>query len=74
MSCGDVKVARVFSPHMAGDVRVEYCLHQQMYVLWYRVGGGVWSSCCYDATKPCEVRDLLLDAVDIAARSLKDRS
>lgn len=73
MSRGDVQVARFFSPHMYGDVRLEYCSHQQMYVLRYRVGDG-WSSCRYDATKPCEVRCLLLDAVGIAARSLKDRS
>lgn len=74
MSRGDVMVAKFFSPHMAGDVRLEYCSHQQMYVLRYRVGGGEWSSCCYDATNPCEVRCLWLDAVGIAARSLKDRS
>lgn len=73
MVCDDVKVAVFFSPHMFGDVRVEYCSHQQMYVLRYRAGGGVWSYCCYDVTKPSEVRDLLLDAVDIAGKPLKDR-
>ena len=70
----DQKIAVFCSPHMAGDVRVEYCPHQQMYVLRYRAGGGVWSYCCYDVSKPSEVRDLLLDAVGIAAESLKDRS
>lgn len=74
MACDDVKVAKFFSPHMAGDVGVEYCSHQQMYVLRYRASGGVWSYCCYDATKPSEVRCLLLDAIDIAAKPLKDRS
>lgn len=74
MACDDVKVAVFFSPHMSGDVRVEYCSHQQMYVLRYRVSGGVWSYCCYDVTKPSEVRNLLLDAIDIAVKPLKDRS
>lgn len=74
MSCRDLKVATFFSPHMAGDVKLEYCWHQQMYVLRYRVEGGVWSYCCYDVTKPREMRDLLLDAVDLAVKPLKDRS
>lgn len=70
----DVKIAVFYSPHMLGDVRLEYCSHQQMYVLRYRVEGGVWSSYCYDVTKPSEMRCLLLDAVDLAAKPLKDRS
>ena len=73
MAC-DREIAVFRSPHMAGDVRVEYCSHQQMYVLRYRASGGCWSYCCYDASKPSEVRDLLLDAIGIAAESLKDRS
>lgn len=73
MACDDVKVAVFHSPHMSGDVRLTYCPHQQMYVLHYRASGCVPSYCCYDATKPSEVRDLLLDAVGIAVRPLRER-
>lgn len=69
----DSKVATFHSPHMAGDVRIEYCDHSQMLVLKYHTECGVLSH-QYDVTKPSEMRDLMLDAIDLAARPLKDRS
>lgn len=69
----DVKIAVFYSPHMAGDVRCEYCPHQQMLVLRYRMGGGVMSSCCYDITKPSEMRSMVLDAISLAAESVERR-
>lgn len=66
MSCRDSKVAVFYSPHMAGDVRVEYCPHQRMLVLKYHTDDGVMS-CCYDTTKPSEMRSLVLDAIALAA-------
>lgn len=73
MFCCDSKIAVFYSPHMNGDVRVEYCSHQGVMVLKYRVKDGVKACCCYDVTKPSEMRDLVLDAIDLAAKSLKDR-
>lgn len=73
MSYCDVKIAVFYSPHMAGNVRCEYCPHQQMLVLRYRTGDGVMSSCYYDVTKPSEMRSMVLDAIDLAAKSVKER-
>lgn len=73
MYCRDSKVAVFYSPHMAGDVRVEYCSHSRMLVLKYRTKCGVLSCCCYDVTKPSEMRSMVLDAIDLAARPLKER-
>lgn len=69
----DVKIAVFYSPHMAGDVRCEYCPHQQMLVLRYRTGDGVKSSCFYDVTKPSEMRSMVLDAIGLAAESVERR-
>lgn len=69
-SARDVKIAVFYSPHMAGDVRCEYCPHQQMLVLKYRTRSGVVSSCCYDVTKPSEMRSMVLDAISLAAESV----
>lgn len=73
MSYRDSKVAVFYSPHMGGDVRVEYCVHQQMLVLRYRAKNGV-VSCSYDMTKPREMAYLMLDAIALAAVPVKDRS
>lgn len=72
MSCRDPKIAVFYSPHMAGDVKVEYCRCQQMLVLRYHTEDGVMS-CCYDVTKPSEMRNMVLDAIDLAARPLRER-
>ena len=72
MVCRDLKVAVFYSPHMAGNVRLEYCPHQRMLVLRYHTEGGVMS-CCYDVTKPSEVRDLVLDAIALAAEPVGRR-
>ena len=69
----DVKVAVFHSPHMAGDVKVEYCAHRQMLVLRYWSKDGVLA-CDYDVTKPSEMRDLVLDAIDLAAKPLVERN
>ena len=68
----DPKVAVFYSPHMAGDVRLKYCFHRQMLVLEYRVEDGVVSH-DYDVTKPSEVRDLVLDAIALAAEPVGRR-
>lgn len=72
MSCRDSKVAVFYSPHMAGDVGVEYCPHQRMLVLKYHTDDGVMS-CCYDMTKPSEMRSLVLDAIALAAEPVGRR-
>lgn len=72
MSCCDPKVAVFYSPHMDGDVRVEYCSHQQMLVLRYRAKDGMVSH-GYDVTKPSEVRDMVLDAIGLASDSVEER-
>lgn len=69
----DVKVGVFYSPHTAGDVRVEYCSHRQMLVLRYRTKTGGMVSCDYDVTKPSEMRWLVLDAIDLAARPVGER-
>ena len=69
----DVKVAVFYSTHMRGDVNVEYCEHRQMLVLRYWSKDGVMAH-DYDVAKPSEMRDLVLDAIDLAAKSLKERS
>ena len=68
----DAEVAVFHSPHMRGDVKVEYCAHRQMLVLRYWLKEGVMSH-DYDVTKPSEMRDLVLDAIDLAARPLEVR-
>ena len=72
MSCRDTKIAVFYSPHMAGDVKVEYCPHQQMLALRYHAKAGV-AACLYDVTKPSEMRSMVLDAIDLAARPLEER-
>lgn len=72
-SARDVKIAVFYSPHIAGNVRCEYCPHQQMLVLRYRTGSGVMSSCYYDVTKPSEMRSMVLDAISLAAESVERR-
>ena len=68
----DLKIGVFYSPHMAGDVRLEYCQHQQMLVLKYRTKDGVVSS-SYDVTKPREVTDMVSDAIALAAESVGKR-
>lgn len=80
MRYGDVRVGRFNSPHMGGDVRIEYCTHQHLFYLVYDVefhtldglSRGV-ARCGYDPTKSNEMRAMVLDAMDIAAKPLKDR-
>lgn len=71
-SVHDMKVAVFFSPHMEGDVKVEYCRHRQMLVLRYRSREGVMSH-DYDVTKPSEVRDMVLDAIALAVEPVGER-
>lgn len=68
----DARVAVFYSPHMAGDVKVKYCPHRQMLVLEYRAKDGVVAH-DYDITKPNEMRDMLLDAIALAAESVRGR-
>lgn len=80
MSYGDICVGRFDSPHVGGDVRIEYCTHQHLFYLVYNVEfrtpvgltKGV-ARCGYDSTKASEMRAMVLDAMDIAAKLLKDR-
>lgn len=81
MAYRDVRLGKFESPHMAGDVRIEYCAHQHLLYLVYNVGqrslagwSRVVARCSYDPTKMDEMRALVLDAIDIAAKPLKDRS
>lgn len=80
MRYGDIRVGRFDSPHMRGDVRIEYCTHQQLFYLTYNVEfhtlvglteGVAW--CGYDPTKANEMRAMVLYAMDIASKPLKDR-
>lgn len=81
MSYGDIRVGKFNSPHMGGDVRVEYCTHQHLFYLTYGVESrtpvgltkGV-ARCGYDPTKSNEMRAMVLDAMDIAAKSLEERN
>lgn len=80
MRYGDIRVGKFNSPHMGGDVRIEYCTHQHLFYLTYDVqfytsdglAEGV-AGCGYDPTKANEMRAMVLDAMDIAAKPLKDR-
>lgn len=69
----DVRVATFHSPHMMGGVRVDYCDHRQMLVLRYWMKDGVMVSHDYDVTKPSEVRDMVLDAIALAAEPVGGR-
>ncbi len=80
MRYGDIRVGKFNSPHMGGDVRIEYCTHQHLFYLVYAVEfytpDGLtkcFSWCGYDLTKSNEMRAMVLDAMDIAAKPLKDR-
>lgn len=77
MRYGDIRVGKFNSPHMNGDVRIEYCAHQQLFYLTYNVAvgltGGV-ARCGYDPTKANEMRAMVLDAIDIARTPLMERS
>ena len=78
----DPKVATFHSPHMHGDVRLYWCPHHSVFRLEYElefetlpngrpeVAG---ASCSYDVTVAGEMQAMLLDAVDLAAKSLKER-
>lgn len=80
MRYGDIRVGKFNSPHMNGDVRIEYCTHQQLFYLVYNVEphtpvgltGGV-ARCGYDPTRANEMRAMVLDAIDIANTPLLDR-
>lgn len=69
----DTRIAIFYSPHMRGGVNVEYCEHRQQLVLRYRMKDGVMMSHDYDVTKPNEVRDMVLDAIALAAESVDRR-
>lgn len=69
----DVKIATFYSPYMMGGVNVKYCDHRQMLVLQYRTKDGVMMSHDYDVTKPSEVRDMVLDAIVLAAEPVDRR-
>ena len=69
----DARIATFYSPHMRGGVNVEYCEHRQQLVLRYRAKGGVVMLHDYDVTKPCEVRDMVLDAIALAAEPVDRR-
>lgn len=80
MRYGDIRVGKFDSPHMNGDVRIEYCTHQQLFYLKYNVEfhtpiglTEVFAQCGYDPTKANEMRAMVLDAMDIASKPLKDR-
>lgn len=80
MRYGDIRVGKFDSPHMRGDVRIEYCTHQHLFYLTYNVvvssdglAEGV-ARCGYDPTKSNEMRAMVLDAMDIAAKPLKERN
>lgn len=72
MRYGDIRVGKFNSPHMDGDVRIVYCTHQQLFYLMYNLTEGV-AQCAYDPAKADEMRAMVLDAMDIAAKSLEDR-
>lgn len=72
MRYGDIRVGKFNSPHMNGDVRIEYCTHQHLFYLAYNLTGGV-ARCGYDPAKANEMRAMVLDAMDIAAKPLKER-
>lgn len=69
----DTRVATFYSPHMRGGVNVEYCEHRQQLVLRYRMKDGVMMSHDYDVTKSSEVRDMVLDAIALAAEPVDRR-
>ena len=81
MRYSDIRVGKFNSPHMGGDVRIEYCTHQHLFYLTYNMEfytpdglvKGV-AQCGYDPTKANEMRAMVFDAMDIAATPLKDRS
>ena len=80
MRYSDICVGKFNSPHVRGDVRIEYCTHQHLFYLTYGVEfrtpvgltEGV-ARCGYDPTKASEMRAMVLDAMDIAAKPLKER-
>lgn len=81
MRYGDIRIGKFNSPHMGGDVRIEYCTHQHLFYLTYNVQyytpNGLTEDvarCGYDPTRANEMRAMVLDAMDIASTPLKDRS
>ena len=73
MHYSDVRVGKFYSPYIGGDVRVEYCAHQHLFYLEYSLTEGV-ALCGYNPTKANEMRAMVLDAMDIASKPLKDRN
>lgn len=73
MRYGDIHVGKFNSPHMGGDVRIEYCTHQHLFYFVYSLTAGV-ARCGYDPTKANEMRAMMLDAMDIAATPLNERN
>ena len=81
MCRNDINVAVFVSPFVGGGVRLRYCPHGHRYELRYAVGfrtptgfSDFMASCAYDAADSSQVAALVLDAVDIASKPLKDRS
>lgn len=72
MRYGDIRVGKFNSPHMSGDVCIEYCTHQHLFYLAYNSAMGL-ARCGYDPTRANEMRAMVLDAMDIAATPIKDR-
>lgn len=73
MRYGDIRVGKFNSPHMGGDVRIEYCTHQQLFYLAYSLTAGV-ARCGYDPAKANEMRAMVLDAMNIADTPLNERN
>lgn len=76
-----MNVAVFASPFVGGGVRLWYCPHGHRYELRYAVGfrtptgfSDFMASCAYDAADSSQVAALVLDAMDIASKPLKDRS
>lgn len=68
----DTKIGMIYSPHMIGGVKIEYCGHQDKMVLKYHTKDGV-AVCTYDTASPTEMMMLLTDAIAIAATSVSER-
>lgn len=78
----DSKIATFHSSHMHGDVRLYYCPHHCLFRLEYELELEilfhgkpeiVGTSSTYDVTCAREVQAMVLDAIDLAVKPLKER-
>lgn len=81
MCLNDMNVAVFASPFAGGGVRLWYCPRGCRYELRYAVRfrtsigfSNFTASCAYDAADSSQVAALMLDAIDIARKPLKDRN